>query len=426
MEKCSWQCEHVKCTKLCSEPCDRELCEHPNKGLLEKCGHASIGVCGEKMPRLCRICNKDEVEEIFFGDEDEEYARFIELEDCKHIIEVQGLIHWMKSEPDAAESNSENANRSSIQLKKCPKCKTEIRNTKALNTFIQACLKDVHQVKLITCGRPLENRALQRDLNDKVKHILSEQLSTRFTPIFTDIFNKTTYNQPNKNNFDPKPKQLLVELNNKFTLAESLQQICMQFEKRNQKVKNICDKSITKFEERIHKAIVFIKEYRNSDQKRHDIETEISFLQIMGKVIVDANVKPFNETGKRLLNDAFELAHKHGSATENVQNEFKKIVNEAFKHSTGLGISLEEKNMVLQAMKLTRGHWFKCPNGHVYCIGDCGGATVESICPECKERIGGGNHSLRADNALATEMDGATEPAWPTNLQRLLRPFMDN
>lgn len=83
------------------------------------------------------------------------------------------------------------------------------------------------------------------------------------------------------------------------------------------------------------------------------------------------------------------------------------------KKYSGIGISLEEKEMVLKAMALSRGHWFKCPNGHVYAIGDCGGATEESKCPECGCSIGGGSHRLRDDNAVATEMDGATAPAWP-------------
>ena len=50
--------------------------------------------------------------------------------------------------------------------------------------------------------------------------------------------------------------------------------------------------------------------------------------------------------------------------------------------------------------------------GHIYAIGDCGGATVESQCPECGSTIGGENHSLRDDNNLAPEMDGAEFPAF--------------
>lgn len=37
-------------------------------------------------------------------------------------------------------------------------------------------------------------------------------------------------------------------------------------------------------------------------------------------------------------------------------------------------------------------------------------------CPDCGSDIGGAQHRLVAGNALATEMDGASAPAWPTNL----------
>ena len=50
--------------------------------------------------------------------------------------------------------------------------------------------------------------------------------------------------------------------------------------------------------------------------------------------------------------------------------------------------------------------------GHIYAIGECGGATEEGRCPECGSTIGGQNHRLLEDNALATEMDGATVGAW--------------
>lgn len=45
-------------------------------------------------------------------------------------------------------------------------------------------------------------------------------------------------------------------------------------------------------------------------------------------------------------------------------------------------------------------------------IGDCGGATMESTCPECNATIGGSSHRLRDDNQFAGEMDGAQFPAW--------------
>jgi hypothetical protein len=46
-------------------------------------------------------------------------------------------------------------------------------------------------------------------------------------------------------------------------------------------------------------------------------------------------------------------------------------------------------------------HWYECPNGHPYMIGDCGGATQESRCPECQAPIGGSGHRLNSTNRQA-------------------------
>ena len=88
MEKCAWKCSHKQCSMLCHELCDRKPCNKPCPHKINKCKHPCIGICGEKCPKVCRICNKEEVEEIFFGDEDEEGARFIQLIDCPHFFEV--------------------------------------------------------------------------------------------------------------------------------------------------------------------------------------------------------------------------------------------------------------------------------------------------------------------------------------------------
>jgi len=37
------------------------------------------------------VCDHDEVTEVFFGLEDEPDARFVQLEDCKHVFEVSRL-----------------------------------------------------------------------------------------------------------------------------------------------------------------------------------------------------------------------------------------------------------------------------------------------------------------------------------------------
>lgn len=48
-------------------------------------------------------------------------------------------------------------------------------------------------------------------------------------------------------------------------------------------------------------------------------------------------------------------------------------------------------------------HWYFCPNGHPYYIGECGGAMQESLCIDCGERVGGRDHTLLSSNSRWTE-----------------------
>lgn len=83
---------------------------------------------------------------------------------------------------------------------------------------------------------------------------------------------------------------------------------------------------------------------------------------------------------------------------------------------TAMIITETERKQIVSAMGFKVGHWFKCPNGHYYVIGECGGAMQVSKCNECGAKIGGQNHALLPNNQLAREMDGAGAPAWPTML----------
>ena len=59
-----------------------------------------------------------------------------------------------------------------------------------------------------------------------------------------------------------------------------------------------------------------------------------------------------------------------------------------------LMVSLNLKRQIVKAIGLTKGHWFRCPNGHFYCISECGGAMEEAKCPEPCAMIGGQCHTL--------------------------------
>ncbi|KAJ7045696.1 hypothetical protein C8F04DRAFT_1065834 [Mycena alexandri] len=47
-------------------------------------------------------------------------------------------------------------------------------------------------------------------------------------------------------------------------------------------------------------------------------------------------------------------------------------------------VTFDEQRAVVQALNFSHtGHFYKCPQGHVYVIGECGGAVERTRCPEC-------------------------------------------
>ena len=86
------------------------------------------------------MCHKDEVTEIFFGTEDDEDARFVELADCGHVFEVEMMDQWM----DQAEAGDDGK---AVQLKRCPKCSTPIRTSLRYGNIIKKILADFEKIK---------------------------------------------------------------------------------------------------------------------------------------------------------------------------------------------------------------------------------------------------------------------------------------
>ncbi|KAJ6625897.1 P-loop containing nucleoside triphosphate hydrolase protein [Mycena sp. CBHHK59/15] len=69
-------------------------------------------------------------------------------------------------------------------------------------------------------------------------------------------------------------------------------------------------------------------------------------------------------------------------------------------------LSLDEQMKVVQALNFSHtGHFYQCPQGHVYVITECGGAMERSSCPECGASIGGTSHTLDSTNARAMEFE---------------------
>lgn len=177
----------------------------------------------------------------------------------------------------------------------------------------------------------------------------------------------------------------------------------------------------TKLEKEVTKQMKTICEFLKSNmhkisqQQQKDVGNEVKRFHLIVQL------------SKVLSHDSHKMSSAHPKVGQAVTVAIENILgwkvfdeNEASKSLKALEQALKvsgvvtkrERELIVKAIGLKAGHWFKCPNGHFYCIGDCGGAMVISTCNECGASIGGESHSLLSNNAHAPEMDGSSHPAW--------------
>ncbi|KAG1963351.1 NFX1-type zinc finger-containing protein 1 [Pimephales promelas] len=398
IEPCEWQCPHYTCTKLCHEPCDRPPCSVPcNKEL--PCGHRCIGLCGDPCPKKCRVCNKDEVTEIFFGNEDEPDACFIQLEDCRHLFEAKGMDQYMSLDEDQASGLDQRA----IKLKECPRCRTPIRRNLRYGTHINRSLAAIEMVKEKINGLPDVIKQKQEVL--RLQLVEQINLKNHLPKEFDSIREKLNTNDLSL--------QQLWHLENLMSFLESIGKLKEMQKERMTPQDNF------KFSRKLEEVLKFLldRNQRFFDQQVEDLERELKRLSYLAELNVRCKKSEFKLFDDVLASEVQllrEILEDTLPFSEGLERTVKKKFTEldAKLPVSGLGITDDERVMILKAIGLNKGHWYKCPNGHVYAIGECGGAMEQSKCPECNADIGGTNHTLLQGNDVASEMDGAQHAAW--------------
>lgn len=418
MESCEWSCQHFKCTQPCGKQCNRPPCNYPCRKRLA-CGHECIGLCGEVCPKECRFCDKEKVSEILFGNEDEPDARFILLPDCGHIVEVNGLDNWMtKSAADVTTEDGAGSNPHEINLKTCPRCKTPVRKCHRYGNQIKDYLQDVEMIK----QKQIE--ALPSiDLHTELKHVKQALLASpnsQFIAEELEIVEKTISKQDNFVSSKESVFKLLFPHFVKSQLEIILQVLrIMDILSKLPTPPVHCAKDIQIVKKNLGHLKAFVSQEFISQQQISDAEAEGFRLLLLAKVI-DFKCKVYiktcnlatdeeNTVNSMLLQLHQQTLSKAAQVSEAAVTDLLTTLGRKYNVH---GLTKEERIEIVNAVGLRQGHWFKCPNGHYYCIGECGGAMQTAVCPECGSSIGGTNHTLVGGNQLAPEMDGATHAAW--------------
>ncbi|XP_060803319.1 NFX1-type zinc finger-containing protein 1 [Amyelois transitella] len=388
-EKCTRSCPHGACVNRCGEPCSRAACAARCARALP-CGHACRGLCGEPCPNICKLCKPDSFPKDFLGDDYDDDARFIQLQDCPHVLEVDDMDNLMMGDLET------------VSIRACPFCRKSIINT--------------HRYK------DLINTQIQTDINHIKRKIFGDEKKIQekreeCSQIITNLANIgiTVYTKARKVGSQIKRNASLLDLEMKVVYFNILEIIGEYYS-------TYANDKITAFMPEILEEVQIICQslirnpYKVSEQMQADINGE---LNRMSSLITIAQVvsHPTYKMLKHLpeVESALATAQDVILTWQTFDSELAKSsirnLQKILKQSNAV-VTQIERQMIVKAMGATIGHWFKCPNGHCYYIGNCGGATQIGKCNECGEAIGGTNHRLLSSNRHNGEIDGSQYPAW--------------
>ncbi|KAI6041108.1 hypothetical protein EDC04DRAFT_2566184 [Pisolithus marmoratus] len=100
------------------------------------------------------------------------------------------------------------------------------------------------------------------------------------------------------------------------------------------------------------------------------------------------------------------------SIARDIVGEWQKIERSVRLDTFYEPMSLEERMEIIKAFDfVVAGHFYRCPNGHTFVIGNCGSAMQTSTCPECGSAIGGNSCQLLESNSRATEYEELVQQA---------------
>ena len=335
------------------------------------------------------------------------------------MFEVTSLDYWMDKDGDDED----------IKLKECPRCKTPIRISFRHADIVKQKLAEVEEVKVRRIEEEQRFQDFKEDLEWDAEVLVQE---------FPDIARRKALSQQcEEQSVSVKRissyETLTYWLHQRKSMAElntiqNQMNLLKQIYKLREKVKTdllrntthgvltppIASRSVleqkylqgaTEVDQKLNLLENNLMKFQISPQRLTDIRDEVISVGLLLKVrVVQCEIEKRSVTltfdkevwlerqGKQ-LNEGKRL-------TEEEADDIEATINRIRKECGLEGLTPEERVMIVKAMNFAQGHWYKCPNGHIYAIGNCGGAMEERKCPDCGATIGGTHHRLVQGNQV--------------------------
>ncbi|XP_072165890.1 NFX1-type zinc finger-containing protein 1-like [Diadema setosum] len=394
LKRCKWNCPHFICSKLCFEPCDRPPCDEPCPKKRKKCGHPCIGLCGEICPTPCRVCDKTELEQRFFGTEDPSVSRYIQLEDCGHVFEVKELDKKLGYQ-------TENTATALTQFKKilvpaCPRCGKLIRVSWRYGSLLHTYQKSL-RCAAEKSQEELKNQVAQT--STEIDSLTCQPLTIREGRHLHGLTKKSSlllgwakglqhvtsdHSKGAMSHLSDHSKGICLRVN-MISRVQSCSGSCIRKFRDYMACKEVKDvETVGMLVETLQTSVDEVEDFLTRDtvelteQEIHDTETELK-RQIMLKEFLLLLIEEMKDTSEMeklvsILTSATRLGNKQWRSADELLTKLYRRNGFVRSENRSLGDLPEQVSSHLDA-------WRQCPVGHALRSSECD----SNICPACDD-----------------------------------------
>ena len=412
-EHCEIKCEHRKCTNSCGQKCNVPPCNKRCKKIM-KCKHRCMGLCGERCPNVCKICDPDnDCFQIFFGNEDAEDALFYKTE-CGHIFEYRDLDRYFQSQRN-------------INLPVCPRCKSQLIWEPRYQNYIREQFSFIQGVKetYLKLNEGYNKQFYIRTLN------LLNRIKSQYEENKIEIFDclklengKNIFNNNNNINeiinigrlINYKNDNLKMIIPTIYNLYQSLEK---NKNKANINLKLICSYNLLTLAEKFMgieymEYVIKINEKNRKMQRdeRKFMKNIFVIKKYFTKVGESFNHYFFEDLKRKIDNLLYYTILKlKPEISDNSPQIIDGIINSNF---TQKNLDLKKllsnyiKSQAIFIISNLGSFWYKCNKGHFYCSGNDEEGKIEpQYCPVC--RFNGKKFSLQNKNVKNVDINKIIE-----------------
>jgi len=248
-----------------------------------------------------------------------------------------------------------------IQLKTCPRCRVAIRRNLRYGTIINNVLHDIEQVKKRMIGNVITNNTKIAQLSGLIDTLKLKDEYVKFYKERLKIYGLSEDELVCIENIIKFTEHIVkLQRNIQERIRESVGKVRIEIQRGYLRLRN---------EGEHLKAWLMERRTRFSKQQLHESKMEITRIDLCFRYYqIDAKIRSAehaNLTSDK--KDAFEKMLKtltDQKLTDDLEKKAEEVLKSTQNSMSEIGVSDAERLEIVSAMGMSKGHWFKCPNGN--------------------------------------------------------------